>query len=153
MNPIVCIHHPRHLELRRDGEIIGTVRPSLSPDVDDPIISMCCDEPLSFNDVEIIMDNWNQLEEQEQQQAINAMADEEVDSLQRNFPPDQGEAHMKRFSISDLVYGLVITGLVITGLCMPLASDLGICRIPPALLFYDYAILSFLIIISALIKG
>ena len=63
MNHVMCKLIGDHLEIWRGGKLIGTVDNREDPD---PVITMygCLpdyNQTLTFNDVEIIMDNWAQL--------------------------------------------------------------------------------------------
>lgn len=82
MTPIVCVHTRDCLELYRQGssKIVGTVKGN--PFTDDPEIEFREATILTFNDFEIIMDNWNQLEEHH-----NKQHREEIDT-QTNWSGD-----------------------------------------------------------------
>ena len=67
MENVVCILFPdkKEMEIRRDGEIIGFV--FVDKDELNPIVKLVQGafgiQAISLNDMEIIIDNWNQLVE------------------------------------------------------------------------------------------
>jgi len=57
---VVCFIHPDHLTIERDNQTIGVVREVEGK----PLIQMLTDCPqLTFEDIDIIMDNWNVMQE------------------------------------------------------------------------------------------